>query len=112
MATYQFGVASTLTTAYGLIQNFTVTNSGETSEAKDQNGETVHVTNHGEVLEATAELIHDTAQKAPGFGDVITTTGVHAGKYQVMSVTETESNSDHKKLSVTLKKWVKNSLPA
>ena len=112
MATYQFGVTGTLTTAYGIIQNFKVTNSGSTDEVKDADGSTVLVHNYDEINECTAELIHDTTQAAPGFGDTITTTGPGAGKYQVMSVDQTEDNGSHRKLSVTLKQWVDNSLPA
>ena len=112
MATYQFGVVGTLTTAYGLLQNFSVTNTATVNEAKDKDGETAYVSSNQEVLEASADLIFDTTQTAPGFGDTITTTGMYAGKYKLMSITETESNSDYRKMSVTLKKWVDNTLPS
>ncbi len=112
MATYQFGVAGTLTTAYGLLQNFSVTNTGTVHEAKDKDGETAYVCSNQEILEASADLIFDTTQTAPAFGDTITTTGMYAGMYKVMSVTETESSSEFRKMSVTLKKWVDNTLPA
>ena len=112
-ATYEFGVTGTLTTAYGLMQNFNCTNSGQTDELKDAIGNTIKVTNYDEILEAEAELVWDTTQAAPGFGDVITTTGhADAGKFQVISNNEAQDNVGHKKLKVSLKRWVTNSLPA
>lgn len=111
-ATYQVNVNSTLTTAYGLIQSFTVTNSGDVLEAKDANGAVADVQTVNEILEASAEFVQDTTQALPGFGDSATVTGDYAGVYLITSVAVTESNGDYKKLSVTIKRYVDNSLPS
>lgn len=112
-ATYYFGVSATLTTNYGFLQNFKCTNSGETAEIKDEDGNTVAVHNYGEIMEATADLVWDTTVPAPTFSDILTTTGhADAGKFQVMSRGETQTNNGHNSVDVVLKRWVDNSLPA
>jgi aspartyl-tRNA synthetase len=111
--TYQFGVGATFGTGYGLVQNFTVTNTGVVNEAKDENGNCKAQTDNQEVLEATADFVYDTTKSAPAIGATVTVTrDLVAIKYRVMSVTKTESNSDYTKISVVLKRWIHNSLPA
>lgn len=112
MATYSFGVASTLTTAYGLIQNFQVTHSGQIAELKNEDGETIDYDTYDEIYEATCDLIHDITVPPPAVGVTITTTGSRAGKYMVISIDASEDNGSHKKLSVKLKRWVSGALPA
>ena len=105
---YQFGVLTDGLT-YGLIQNFTTTQSNEMGEARDENGDVAAFNPYNETEEFTAEWVSDTAVSSPAVSANITIGGE---TYTLTSVVETESNTEYKRLSLTGMRWITNSLPA
>lgn len=109
--TYQFGVASSAG-SYGLVQSFSITASASIDEVKGATGNTAYTHVYENIYEATAEIVHDTTQTSPDFGDILTIAGSdYDGDYLVISVDSTEDNGAHKKLSIKLKQWADNTVP-
>lgn len=112
MATYQFGAVGATGIAegtFGLLQSFNSNTTTEEAVAPDATGNVAHLTLYNATEEITAEYIFDTTTDAPAAGDTIT---IGEKTYAVISTGLTESNTDYTKLSITLKHYVKNGIPA
>lgn len=112
MATYQFGAVGATGIAegtYGLLQSFNNNTTTEEAVAPDATGNVAHLTLYNATEEITAEYIFDTTTTAPAAGDTIT---IGEKTYAVISTELTESNTDYTKLSIRLKHYVENGIPA
>jgi len=113
MASYQFGVISTVTGAVGLLQSFSWNASGTEAVAQDNLGEVAAYTIYDKQATASIEVVFDTTTTLPDVGDVVTLAGVpEAGSYVVTGTGTTESNTAYKRASLTVKRWLSASLPA
>ena len=113
MATYQFGTAGATNVAegtFGLLQSFAENETADEAVAQDAVGNVADQTIYNEVTEVTCEYVFDTTTTAPAVGDLIIVGATD--KYTVMSVSSTESNTDYKRVSLTLKRYTANGVPA
>lgn len=119
MATAVHGVLSymgpTGVTDYGYIQSFSVNNSAEKSEAKDNLGNTADVEYYEEKLEATMTVIPDNAISIPSIGDVVAVThrqnAAWSGNYIIDSLSMSEGQSDRPTLEITATRYTTNGIP-
>jgi hypothetical protein len=112
MASYQFGATGATNVAegtYGLLQNFNENESADESVALDASGNVADQQIYNKVSEITCEYVFDTTSSAPAVGDTVS---IGTNNYTVMSVGKTETNNDYKKLSLTLKRYTSNGVPA
>lgn len=112
MATYQFGAQGATGMAegtYGLLQNFNETETGDEGVAQDANGNVADQTLYNNQKNITVEYVFDTEKTTPSRGDTVT---VGSDKYAVMEVGKVESNTDYKRVNLTLKQYVNNSVPS
>jgi hypothetical protein len=113
MATYQFGAVGATNVAegdYGLLQSFAENETADEAVAQDADGNVADQTIYNGVTEITCEYVFDTTQTPPSVGDEIVVGATD--KYTVMSVGKTESNTDYKRVSLTLKRYTANGVPA
>jgi hypothetical protein len=106
----QFGVV-TAPGSYGYIQSFTSTQTEEIGEARDANGDVAAYNQYNEQEEIQFEYVYSGTAPAIGATLTITVEG-SSTKYIVTQRALTESNTDYKKMSVTAKRWMTNTLPA
>jgi len=112
MATYQFGTVGATNVAegtFGLLQSFAENETADEAVAQDAEGNVADQTIYNDVTEITCEYVFDTTTTAPSVGDEIV---VGTDNYTVMSVSSTESNTDYKRVSLTLKRYTANGVPA
>ena len=112
MATYQFGAVGATGIAegtYGLLQSFSKNHTSDEAVAQDADGNVADQHIYNKVDEITCEYVFDTTTTLPSVGDTVSVGSDH---YTVMSVNETESNTDYKKAQLTLKRYVNNSIPS
>lgn len=114
MATYQQGVVTTESGVYGLVQSVTQNTSAEKAEAADESGDVAAIQFFNEVSDVTVEVVFDTAKTPPDVGDEVTLSGmaVNDGKYYVDAVSLIEENKAYMRMSLTLKRYLTNGLPA
>ena len=108
MANYTFGIATSGGTDW-LMQSLTKTNQAQEALALDGDGEPVAAHYYQKINEVSFEAIIPTgASSIPEVGDQFTFGGV---KYYVSGVTETQSNTDFVKYSLTVKRFTSANLP-
>ncbi len=103
---YQFGVASA-PGSYGYIQNYSSNLASELGEARDENGDVAEINHYNETEEVSFEYVFDGT--APAVGDVLT---IDTVKFSVLTVNMVESNTDYKRMTVTAKRYLTNTVPA
>ena len=108
MATYQHGV-STTTGAYGLIQNLSLNSTADEAVAQDADGDVAAQTIYNEKVEASGEWVVDTDATLPSVGDSISIGG---DAFKLLSLNETESNTEYRRVSITAVRYVPNTIPA
>ena len=110
MATYSFGCASVSGKADWLVQSTTFSNQAQEALALDESGEPAAVHYYQKINEVTFEVIIPSDESSiPEIGDTFTYNSV---KYYVSAVTETRSNIDFVKYSLTVKRFTTAGLPA
>lgn len=109
------GVFVTASGLTGLVQSATANVTSNEATAKDEKGNTMYAEWFDFVAEASMELI---VKDATGVqcGDTITYSGFKDsgldGTYVLTNVTETQSNTDFVKYSVTGKRYLVNAIPS
>jgi len=93
-----FGVTST--GGYGVLQSLSESSTAEIAEARDENGKVTDQKAYSKTNEATAEGIFDGDSVADAGASL--TVGSLTGL--ITSVSKTESNTDYKRVSVTIQK--------
>lgn len=97
---YLFGVAGTITNA--AVQSVNVTKSfSNVTEVKDENGNVVSRRYDDKMEEGTIEIIIASGYSIPDQGDQLSYDSV---TYEIVSVGKSESNGDHRKVSLNVKK--------
>jgi hypothetical protein len=112
MATYQFGAVGATNIAegtYGFLQNFSTSYSSDEATAQNAAGDVAAQTIFNEVTEVTCEYVYDTTTSLPVIGATITVGATD--KYTVMSVEETESNTEYTRASITMKRYTAVGIP-
>jgi hypothetical protein len=110
--TYSFGIAETIAHTEWLIQSATETGSAQEALALDKVGEPVVAHYYQNVAELALEvIIPDGTVDVPEIGKIVK----YGDKaYYVSAVTKTESNTDFRRYSITVKRFTKagtNGLP-
>jgi len=96
---------------YGEIQSYTENNTAQIDEAMDANGDVFAYATRDERVEITMEIV--TTAVLPLAGTKIACTSASAAGYVILSsVNLTESNTDHRKATITGIAWLSNALPA
>jgi len=110
MATYQRGVATTVTgwTDF-LYQSLSTSTKGDKAEAPDSSGNVAAFDLYNTQVELKVEAIFPVGGSLPSREDTITCGGV---LYTVESIEVTEQNKDYRKCSITAIRYTTNSLPA
>ncbi|MBO4513520.1 MAG: hypothetical protein J5746_12220 [Victivallales bacterium] len=109
MPNYTFGIA-TSAKADWLMQSLTKNNQAQEALALNGAGEPVVAHYYQKVNENSFEAIIPTSESTiPEVGDIFTFDGK---SYYVSAVTETQSNTDFVKYSLTVKRFVTTNLPA
>lgn len=105
MATYSFGIATTIAHTDWLIQSATETGSAQEALALDKKGEPVVAHYYQNTAEMALEvIIPDGTVDVPEIGKIC----IYGGKYYYVSaVTKTESNTDFRRYSITIKRFTK-----
>lgn len=96
-------------TTYGLLQTFNENSSIEELTVKGADGNVALQDVINPVTEIDAEYVWDTEKPAPVVGNILSD---GAKGWRVMSTGKVESVDGHKKLSVKLKRYDGNSIPA
>lgn len=113
MATYQRGVISTLSGAYGMIQSLQFSKSSTEATAPDEMGEVAAFEFYDDRAACTIEVIWDTTKTLPDIGDIVTLSGtIEDGSYAVSGVSVSETNKEYKRATLNLIRFVANALPA
>lgn len=108
--TYDFGTTKITGKNDWLIQSKTNTQSGQEALALDESGEPVVAHYYQKTSEVSFQAIIPTADSTiPEVGDIFAYNGV---KYYVMSVTQTESNTNFVTYDLTVKRFLANNLPS
>ena len=103
---FVFGVA-TAPGSYGKIQGYTSTSSAEMGTYQDENGDVAGETPFNEKEEIDFEYVFDGT--APTEGASITIGG---NIFTVDTVSQVESNTDYKRMSVTAHRYKTNTIPS
>jgi hypothetical protein len=99
-------------TTYGLLQEFTETETGDIDEALDADGDVADYNARNGRAECRMRVLVDSGATAPTFGASLEITGAtNAGDYIVSNVESTETNTGFKELAITAVRWIANSLP-
>ena len=107
----QFGVVNTATT-YGYATSVERSRSVEEATYSDADGDVAGYSAYNETEEVTIEATYD-ATALPTIGDVMTLTmDLASTKYFVTGIKDTETNDDYRKVSITGKRWITNTIPA
>lgn len=108
--TYQHGVVSTVSgLSLGLIQSCKVSRSASVATAADETGDVSAMTTYNVKEDAQVEYVHDTSVSLPTIGS---TYSIGSDKYKLISVEVTESNTEYKRVSLSLERYVTNTIPA
>jgi len=113
MAVYPFGAVGATNVAegtWGFLQSFSEDLSADEATAQNAMGDVGAQTIFNEVTEVSCEYVYDSATTAPAPGDLIVVGATD--KYTVMSVGKAETNTEYKKLSVTMKRYTAVGIPA
>ena len=103
--TYSFGIAETIAHTSWLIQSATETGSAQEALALDKVGEPVVAHYYQNVAELALEvIIPDGVVDVPEIGKIVK---YGSKAYYVSAVTKTESNTDFRRYSITVKRFTK-----
>lgn len=103
------GVARWGAAGQGIIRTFGTTDQVDEATYADANGDVAATTLFNRNEEATARLTYDAADLPPDAGDTLT---VNSNNYNVMSVGDEEDQGDYRQVTITLKRYVTNTIPA
>ncbi len=111
MAT-QHGILTTVSGDMGLLQSVSATNNSDESVLQDELGNAAEQTFFNGSKEISVEVAWKTGVDLPAVGDVVTLTGTHAGKYTILpGLSDSEANTDYRKVSFTGRWFTENDLP-
>jgi hypothetical protein len=108
----QFGIVSS-TTTYGFATSVERTQSVEEATYADADGDVKGYAAYNENEEITIEATYESTTPPPTIGSEVTLTiGGVSSKYFVTGIKDTETNDDYRKVSITAKRWITNTIPA
>lgn len=103
--TYSFGIATTIQHTDWLIQSATETGSAQEALALNKSGEPVCAVYYQNISELALEvIIPDGVVDVPEIGKIVK---YGSKAYYVSAVTKTESNTDFRRYSITVKRFTK-----
>ncbi len=110
----QFGITRDAGT-YGVIQSYETSDTSEIAEYADADGDTAGYNPYNRQIELTAEMVYESTTVPPASGAVIAMDGPVTGdtnNWVVTDVKDGETNTDYRKVTLTAKRWVTNTIPA
>jgi hypothetical protein len=108
----QFGIISCADT-YGLATSVERSQSVEEATYSDADGDVAGYSAYNKAEEVTIEATYESTTPVPTIGaSVSLTVGGVTKFYLVTGIKDTETNDDYRKVSITAKRWMTNTIPA